>query len=91
MTDVSNLKFIKMKRFLLTVVAVIGVMSAYAQLTPNKIVVPDIEGYKTLIFTFIPYSRMHRYGLQFVFTRLFGRVWMLLLLQSISIPVIRRW
>ena len=48
MTDVSNLKFIKMKRFLLTVVAVMGVMSAYAQLTPNKIVVPDIEGYKTL-------------------------------------------
>ena len=37
-----------MKRFLLTVVAVMGVMSAYAQLTPNKIVVPDIEGYKTL-------------------------------------------
>ena len=26
----------------------LGVMSAYAQLTPNKIVVPDIEGYKTL-------------------------------------------
>ena len=29
-------------------VAMLGVMSAYAQLTPNKIVVPDIEGYKTL-------------------------------------------
>lgn len=28
--------------------AVAGVMTASAQLTPNKIVVPDIEGYKTL-------------------------------------------
>ena len=43
-----NLKFTKMKRFLLTVMAVAGVLSASAQFTPNKIVVPDIEGYKTL-------------------------------------------
>ena len=28
--------------------AVAGVMTASAQFTPNKIVVPDIEGYKTL-------------------------------------------
>lgn len=37
-----------MKRFLLTLVAVAAVLSASAQLTPNKIVIPDIEGYKTL-------------------------------------------
>ncbi|MBQ9137830.1 MAG: hypothetical protein IJX65_04250 [Alistipes sp.] len=37
-----------MKRFVLTLMAVAGVMTASAQLTPNKIVVPDIEGYKTL-------------------------------------------
>ncbi len=37
-----------MKKLLLTIVALLGVMSASAQLTPNKIVVPDIEGYKTL-------------------------------------------
>ena len=37
-----------MKRLLLTLVAVAGVLSASAQLTKNKIVVPDIEGYKTL-------------------------------------------
>ena len=28
--------------------AVAGILSASAQFTPNKIVVPDIEGYKTL-------------------------------------------
>ena len=37
-----------MKRFLLTLVAVVGALSASAQLTPNKIVIPDIKGYKTL-------------------------------------------
>ena len=37
-----------MKRFLLTIIAAVGAMSAYAQFTPNKIVVPDIEGYQTL-------------------------------------------
>lgn len=37
-----------MKRFLLTVMAVAGVLSASAQLTPNKIVVPNIPGYQTL-------------------------------------------
>ena len=37
-----------MKRFLLTFVAVVGALSASAQLTPNKIVIPDIPGYKTL-------------------------------------------
>ena len=37
-----------MKRFLLTLVAVVGALSASAQLTPNKIVIPDIPGYKTL-------------------------------------------
>ncbi len=37
-----------MKKLLLTLVAVFGAMGAYAQFTPNKIVVPDIEGYKTL-------------------------------------------
>ena len=37
-----------MKRFLLTLVAVAAVLSASAQLTPNKIVVPDIKGYQTL-------------------------------------------
>ena len=44
----ANLNSTKMKRFLLTICAVMGAMGAYAQLTPNKIVVPDIEGYKTL-------------------------------------------
>ena len=37
-----------MKRFLLTLVAAAALFSASAQLTPNKIVVPDIKGYKTL-------------------------------------------
>ena len=37
-----------MKRFLLTFVAVAAVLLASAQLTPNKIVVPDIKGYQTL-------------------------------------------
>lgn len=37
-----------MKKFLLTLVAVAGVFTASAQLTPNKIVVPDIKGYQTL-------------------------------------------
>ncbi len=37
-----------MKKFLLTLVAVVGVFTVSAQLTPNKIVVPDIKGYKTL-------------------------------------------
>ena len=37
-----------MKRFLLTLVAAVGMLTASAQLTPNKIVIPDIEGYKTL-------------------------------------------
>jgi len=37
-----------MKKFLLTLVAVVGVFTASAQLTPNKIVVPDIKGYQTL-------------------------------------------
>ena len=37
-----------MKRFLLTLVAAVALFSASAQLTPNKIVVPDIKGYKTL-------------------------------------------
>ena len=37
-----------MKRLFLTLVALAGLATASAQLTPNKIVVPDIEGYKTL-------------------------------------------
>lgn len=37
-----------MKKFLLTIVAAIMALSVSAQITPNKIVVPDIEGYKTL-------------------------------------------
>ena len=37
-----------MKRFLLTLVAVAGALTASAQLTPNKIVIPDIKDYKTL-------------------------------------------
>ena len=44
----TNLKFTNMKRFILTLISVAGVLTASAQLTPNKIVVPDIEGYKTL-------------------------------------------
>lgn len=44
----TNLNFTDMKRFLLTLVALVGLATASAQLTPNKIVVPDIEGYKTL-------------------------------------------
>ena len=44
----TNLNFTDMKRFLLTLVALAGLATASAQLTPNKIVVPDIEGYKTL-------------------------------------------
>ena len=41
-----------MKKFLLTILAVAGAWSVSAQFTPNKIVVPDIEGYKTLIGDF---------------------------------------
>ena len=37
-----------MKKILLTILAVAGALTASAQLTPNKIVIPDIEGYKTL-------------------------------------------
>ena len=37
-----------MKKILLTIVAVVGALTASAQLTPNRIIVPDIEGYKTL-------------------------------------------
>ena len=44
----TNLKFTNMKRFILTLISVAGVLTASAQFTPNKIVVPDIEGYKTL-------------------------------------------
>ena len=44
----TNLNFTDMKRLFLTLVALAGLATASAQLTPNKIVVPDIEGYKTL-------------------------------------------
>lgn len=37
-----------MKKILLTILAVAGALTASAQLTPNRIIVPDIEGYKTL-------------------------------------------
>ena len=37
-----------MKKILLTILAVVGALTASAQLTPNKIIIPDIEGYKTL-------------------------------------------
>ena len=37
-----------MKKILLTILAVAGALTASAQLTPNKIIIPDIEGYKTL-------------------------------------------
>ena len=37
-----------MKKILLTILAVAGALTASAQLTPNRIIVPDIDGYKTL-------------------------------------------
>ena len=37
-----------MKKILLTILAVVSALTASAQLTPNRIIVPDIEGYKTL-------------------------------------------
>lgn len=43
-----NFKTDIMKKILLTIVAVVGALTASAQLTPNRIIVPDIEGYKTL-------------------------------------------
>ena len=44
----KNFKTDIMKKILLTILAVAGVLTASAQLTPNKIIIPDIEGYKTL-------------------------------------------
>ena len=43
-----NFKTDIMKKILLTIVAVVGALTASAQLTPNRIIVPDIDGYKTL-------------------------------------------
>ena len=44
----QNFKTETMKKILLTILAVAGALTASAQLTPNKIIIPDIEGYKTL-------------------------------------------
>ena len=44
----QNFKTETMKKILLTILAVVGALTASAQLTPNKIIIPDIEGYKTL-------------------------------------------